>query len=172
MEVCGCRQEPTASPSLLSSLGTVPVHVACFLRIPLPLRTLLLSPVVPLSLSVSLLSASSVAPSVVASYGVSLFSTFAFPNTCPLLPWPLPHSPPPGFLPSRSVCLSSGIMSFSSPACPPFLASPVCPHHPLCLPQLSGKAVVIYELWTGPAAGAGGPRLRFPGGSCLLGMAG
>lgn len=76
------------------------------------------------------------------------------------------------FLPGLSVCLSSGIMSFSSPACPPFLASPVCPHHPLCLPQLSGKAVVIYELWTGPAAGAGGPRLRFPGGSCLLGMAG
>lgn len=95
-----------------------------------------------------------------------------FPNTCPLLPWPLPPSPPLGSLPSQSVCLSSGIVSFSSPACPPLLASPVCPHHPLCLPQLSGKAVVIYELWTGPAVGAGGPRLRFPGGSCLLAMAG
>lgn len=59
-----------------------------------------------------------------------------------------------------SVCLSSGIVSFSSPACPPFLASPVCPHHLLCLPQLSGKAVVIYELWTGPAAGAGGPPIK------------
>lgn len=54
----------------------------------------------------------------------------------------------------------------------PFLANPVHPHHPLCLPQLSGKAVVIYELWTGPAAGAGGPDYGFPEEAACLGWQG
>lgn len=126
----------------------------------LPLGTLLLCLVVSLSFSVSFLAASSVAASVWPLTEPHHSLSLAFPNTCSLLPWLLPPLPPLGFLPSLSVCLSSGIVSFSSPACPPFLASPVCPHHLLCLPQLSGKAVVIYELWTGPAAGAGGPPIK------------
>lgn len=99
------------------------------------------------------------------------FPSLPFPNTCPLLSQPPSPSPPLSFLSPLSVW---PVVSSLSPHLPvlgphPFLTSPVCPHHPLCLPQLSGKAVVIYELWTGPAAGAGGPDYGFPEEAACLG---
>lgn len=154
------------------------VHVGLVLSpVSLPLATLLLSPVVPLSSRASLL------PCLICCTLCQVFSeshwfpSLPFSNTWPLLSRPFSPFSALSFLsPRLSVCLTSCIISLS-PHLPvlgphPFFTSPVCPHHPLCLPQLSGKAAVIYELWTGPAAGAGGPDYGFPEEAACLGWQG
>lgn len=150
-------------------------HLSLFMS--LPLATLLLSPIVPLSSSVFLFLALSAAPS--ARCLVSLTGSHLCLSRTPdhsSLGLAHPFLLSAFFLPCLSVCLSSCIISLSphlSVLGPhPFFTGPVCPHHPLCLPQLSGKAAVIYELWTGPAAGAGGPDYGFPEEAACLGWQG
>ena len=97
---------------------------------------------------------------------------------------PSPPSLPPAFLPAVPVCpwpqvppwclaplppsLSAGLSASSLPR----PASSVSPSPCLSLALFSGKAAVIYELRTGPAAGAGGPDYSFPEEAACSGMAG
>lgn len=92
-----------------------------------------------------------------------------------------PASPPLPLLSSPSlsaccVCLSlpAGPSVVPSPAASlsPRPASSVSPSPCLSLALFSGKAAVIYELRTGPAAGAGGPDHSFPEEAACSGMAG
>lgn len=102
------------------------------------------------------------------------------PHLCRPLPWPL--SPFLSlFLAFSRVCLS--VPGLCLPSLPPSLPAGLSPSLPcpassvslspcLSLPLLSGKAAVIYELRTGPAAGAGGLDYSFPEEAACSGMAG
>lgn len=120
------------------------------------------------------------------------------PSFCAPLPESLSSCPPPRisvgpslglsllFFPSfwlspGSVCLS--VPGLCLPSLPPSLPGGLSPSLPcpasyvslspcLSLPLLSGKAAVIYELRTGPAAGAGGLDYSFPEEAACSGMAG
>lgn len=103
-----------------------------------------------------------------ASLCLFLFSLPFFSSV--LSPWSTRLSLPA--CPSATPTLLPPSLSCLSPSSLPRLASSVSLSPCLSLPQLSGKAAVIYELRTGPAAGAGGPDYSFPEEAACLGMAG
>lgn len=148
-------------------LRSVPAFLSASISLSLPLR----------------LSLSDVAlcPSVTGHRLPFLFPP-PLPRLCRPLPPPLPlffsslGCSPWSVCPSVSPCLSllrayphHGPLPLSSLPRP---ASSVSPSPCLSLPLLSGKAAVIYELRTGPAAGAGGPDYSFPEEAACSGMAG
>ena len=111
-----------------------------------------------------------------------LSASFLAPITPPL---PLSLSSlPEASLPAVSVCPCPPVPPWRLAPLPPALpaglsasslprpASPVSPSRCLSLALFSGKAAVIYELRTGPAAGAGGPDYSFPEEAACSGMAG
>lgn len=144
------------SPNFLSSVLFFP-PVPCFLPVCVCLP-FLCTPL-PKPLSSCPLSHTSVGPSL--SLSLPFFPSF--------------------WLSPGSVCLS--IPRLCLPSLPPSLLAGLSPSLPcpassvslspcLSLPLLSGKAAMIYELRTGPAAGAGGLDYSFPEEAACSGMAG